>query len=64
MKHIAKYFRTLTPVSAADVNGWRARELMAPLFMVDDDELRGLIRDHMILPVRSGPGEARTMMMC
>jgi hypothetical protein len=30
-KVIAKYFRTRWPVSAADVDGWRARELMAPL---------------------------------
>jgi hypothetical protein len=37
-------------VSAADIDGWRAREPMAPLFMGDDDELQGIIRDHMILP--------------
>jgi hypothetical protein len=39
LKNIAKYFRTRTPVSAADSDGWRARELMAPLFMGDDDEI-------------------------
>jgi hypothetical protein len=32
LKHIAKYFRTRSPVSAADIDGWRARELVAPLF--------------------------------
>jgi hypothetical protein len=40
MKHIANYFRTRSPVSAADIDGWRARELMAPLFMGDDEELQ------------------------
>ena len=35
-KHIAKYFRTLSPVSAADIDGWRARELMVSHFMGDD----------------------------
>ncbi len=29
--------------------GWRARELMAPLFMGDDEELQMLIRTHIIL---------------
>ena len=33
IKHIAKYFRTRSPVSAADIDGWRARELIAPLFL-------------------------------
>ena len=37
-------------MSAADIDGWRARELMAPLFMGDDEELQALIRDHLILP--------------
>ena len=39
LQKIAKYFRTRSPVSAADVDGWRARELRAPLFMGDDEEL-------------------------
>ena len=30
LQKIAKYFRTRSPVSAADIDGWRARELMAP----------------------------------
>jgi hypothetical protein len=54
VKHIAKYFRTRSPVSAADIDGWRARELMAPLFMSDDEELQALIRDHLILPYLFG----------
>ena len=28
IKQIAKYLRTRSPVSAADIDGWRARELM------------------------------------
>jgi hypothetical protein len=54
VKHIAMYFRTRSPVSAADIEGWRARELMAPLFMGDDEELQTLIRDHLILPYLFG----------
>jgi hypothetical protein len=37
-----------------DIDGWRARELMAPLFMGDDEELQTLIRDHLILPCLFG----------
>ncbi len=33
-------------MSAADIDGWRARELMTHLFMGDDEELQGLIRTH------------------
>jgi hypothetical protein len=54
IKHIAKYFRTRSSVSAADIDGWRAREVMAPLFMGDDDELQGLIKDHTNLPYLFG----------
>ena len=49
-KNIVKYLRTRTPVSAADTAGWRARELMAPLFMGDAEALQALNRDHVILP--------------
>jgi hypothetical protein len=48
IKHISKYYRTCSPVSAADIDGLRARELMSPLFMGDDEELQWLIRTHMI----------------
>jgi hypothetical protein len=41
-------------VSAADIDGWRAHELMAPLFMGDDEELQALIRYHLILPYLFG----------
>ena len=41
-------------MSAADIDEWRARELMAHLFMGDDEELQGLIRTHMILPYLFG----------
>ena len=54
IKHIAKYFHTRSPVSAADIDGWRARERMAPLLMGDDEELQALIRDHMVLPYLFG----------
>jgi hypothetical protein len=40
LKHIAKYYRTHSPVSAADIDGWRARELVSPLFTGDYEELR------------------------
>jgi hypothetical protein len=48
IKLIAKYFRTRSPLSATDIDGWRARELMAPQFMGDDEELQTLISDHMV----------------
>jgi hypothetical protein len=32
IKHISKYFRTRSPVSAADIDGWRAGELIALCF--------------------------------
>ena len=54
LQKIAKYFRTLSPVSATDIDGWRASDLMAPLFMGDDEELQTLIRDHLILPCLFG----------
>jgi hypothetical protein len=54
LKHITKYFRTRSPVSAADIDGWRARELVSPLFMGDNEELQELIRTHLILPYLFG----------
>jgi hypothetical protein len=32
IKNIAQYFRTRSTVSDADIDGWRASELMAPFF--------------------------------
>ena len=54
LKHITKYFRTSSPVSAGDIDGWRACELVAPLFMGDDEELQQLIRIHLLLPYLFG----------
>ncbi len=49
------YFRTHSPVSAADTDGWWAREMMAPLLLLgDDEELQALIRTHLILPCLFG----------
>ena len=41
-------------MSAADIDGWRARELVAPHFMGDDEELQELRRSHLILPYLFG----------
>jgi hypothetical protein len=46
---------------SADIDGWRALELMAPLFMGDDEELQGLIRTHMILPYLFTPPTYKNM---
>jgi hypothetical protein len=50
---IAKYFRTRSPVSAADIDAWCARELMALLFRAEDAS--GLIRDHIFLEIFTPP---------
>ena len=41
-------------MSAADIDGWHAGELIALCFLGDDEELQGLIRIHMILPYLFG----------
>jgi hypothetical protein len=41
--------RTRLPVTMADIDGWRARDLIAPLFFNDDTE-HILIRKRLILP--------------
>ena len=51
---ILKYFRTRSPVGAADVDGWRARETIAFLFARDEPELHALLRKHAILPYLTG----------
>jgi hypothetical protein len=53
LKHIVKYFRS--PVSAADIDRWRSREIVAPLFMGDDEEQQELICTHLTLPWRLSP---------
>ena len=51
---IAQYLRTRSPVCAADIDGWKAREIIAPLFMGDDHEFHAQIRDELILPYLFG----------
>ncbi len=41
-------------IAMADIDGWRAHELVAPLFKGDDEELQELIRTHLILPYLFG----------
>ena len=36
---ICQYFRTRSPVTMADIDGWHARDLIAPLFFNDNTEL-------------------------
>ena len=45
---IYQYFRTRSPVTMADIDGWHARDLIAPLFFNDNTELHNLIRRSLI----------------
>jgi hypothetical protein len=54
LKTMRSGFLFLAEDLPADIGGWRARELMAPLFVGDDEELQALIRDHLILPYLFG----------
>ena len=38
----------------SDIDGWHARNLIAPLFFNDNTELHNLIRKRLILPYRTG----------
>ena len=38
----------------ADIDGWHARDLIAPLFFIDNAELHNLIRKSLILPYLAG----------
>ena len=38
----------------ADIDGWHARDLIAPLFFNDNTELHNLIRKRLILPYLTG----------
>jgi len=65
VKNMAKYSRTRSPVGAADIDGWRARELndlIAPLSMGHDQEfpVHSLIRDHLILPSWPSQSDSET----
>jgi hypothetical protein len=46
---ICQYFRTRSPVTMPDIDGWHARDLIAPLFFNDNTELHYLIRRRLIL---------------
>ena len=51
---ICQYFRTRSPVTMPDIDGWHARDLIAPLFFNDNTELHNLIRRRLILPYLTG----------
>jgi hypothetical protein len=51
---ICQYFRTHSPVTMADIDGWHARDLIAPLFFNDNTDLHNLIRKRLILPYLNG----------
>jgi hypothetical protein len=41
---ICQYFRTRSPVTMSDINGWHVRDLISPIFFNDNTELHNLIR--------------------
>ena len=47
---ICQHFRTRSPVDVADIDGWNARDLIAPLFFNNNTDLHNLIRKRLILP--------------
>jgi hypothetical protein len=51
---ICQCFRTRSPVTMPDIDGWHARDLIAPLFFNDNTELHNLIRRSLILPYLTG----------
>ena len=51
---ICQYFRTRSPVTMPDIDGWHARDIIAPLFFNDNTELHNLIRRRLILPYLTG----------
>ena len=51
---ICQYFRTRSPVTMPDIDGWHARDLIAPLFFNDNTEVHNLIRRRLILPYLTG----------
>ncbi len=53
---ISHYFRrTPLPVTMADIDGWHARDLIAPLFFNDNTELHILLRKCLIAQSASPP---------
>ena len=51
---ICQYFRTRSPATIADIDGWHARDLIAPLFLNDNTDLHNLIRKRLILSYLTG----------
>jgi hypothetical protein len=51
---ICQYFRTRSPVTMPDIDGWYERDLIAPLFFNDNTELHNLIRRRLTLPYLTG----------
>jgi len=51
---ISQFFRTRSPVTMVDIDGWHARDLIAPLFFNDNTDLHNLIRKRLILPYLTG----------
>ncbi len=51
---ICQYFRTRSPVTMADIDGWYARDIIVPLFFNDNTDLHNLIRKHLVLPYLPG----------
>jgi hypothetical protein len=47
---ICQYFRTRSPVTRTDIDGWHARDIISPLFFNDNTDLHNLIRKRLILP--------------
>ena len=46
---ISQYFRTRSPVTMVDIDGWHVRDLIDLLFFNDNMELHNLIRKSLIL---------------
>jgi hypothetical protein len=51
---ICQYFRTRSPVTMADIDGWHARDIIAPFFLNENTDLHNLLRKRLILPYLTG----------
>jgi len=51
---ISQYFRTRSPVTMADIDGWHARDVISPLFFNDNTGLHNLMRKRLILSYLTG----------
>jgi hypothetical protein len=51
---ICQYFRTRSPVTMSDIDGWYTRDLITLLFFNDHTELHNLIRRGLILTYLTG----------